>query len=336
MATNRAFASYQEVIDLSTTDGTLSIIGIHTPVGSAPWRMLEGFWKQFRFVRYKGCTLRMVNAAQLPADPLQLSYDTGTTIDPRDMLNPILFHGAHGETLNEVLDTIYKASGFDWASSSMENSDFPFDIQLSEQAYYSALSDPTFKKFGIQQVIKLNMYPMVHKMALSSPVVPNPNSPTRGYVVADPDDSSMFGFEDLPGKVLDSATGTGDPVWKTQYMSMLTNGATRLGWMPTRIPRADAAAPAQYTGIPKLFMGCLILPPSYKCELYFRAVLTHHFEFRGFSTALSPGNNVAVGPQEYYNRLPESATASTSLDDESTTSLEVVNARYDVTTSGVF
>ena len=42
----------------------------------------------------------MVPAATLPADPLQVSYEAGEpTIDPRDMLNPILHKPYHGEAL---------------------------------------------------------------------------------------------------------------------------------------------------------------------------------------------------------------------------------------------
>lgn len=54
MATNYAKASYTEVIDLQTTNGKTSIIGIHTPVGVKPYRRLYGFFNQFRKYRYRG------------------------------------------------------------------------------------------------------------------------------------------------------------------------------------------------------------------------------------------------------------------------------------------
>ena len=108
MATNFATASYQEVVDLHTESKTVSVIGIHTPNTSTPVKMLGGFWKQFRKVRYLGCSLSLVPAARLPADPLQVSIGAGEpTIDPRDMLNPILFHGCHGDDMGAILDTLY-------------------------------------------------------------------------------------------------------------------------------------------------------------------------------------------------------------------------------------
>lgn len=108
MATNYVTAKYQEIYDLGTQAGKTTILGIHTPYAGSVYNMLSGFFDQFRKYRYKGCSVSMVPAAQLPADPSQVSFEAGSlTVDPRDLLNPILFHGCHGEELNEILDAVY-------------------------------------------------------------------------------------------------------------------------------------------------------------------------------------------------------------------------------------
>lgn len=105
MTTQYATASYQEIIDLHTETDKVSVIGIHTPVTQTPYDMLQPFFDAFQKYHYDGCNLVMVPAARLPADPSQVSYGAGEPpIDPRDLLNPILWHGCHGESLGSVLN----------------------------------------------------------------------------------------------------------------------------------------------------------------------------------------------------------------------------------------
>lgn len=52
MATQKAFATYQEIYDVNTVSDNVSIIGIHTPVGAKPRKMLAGFFTQFRKYKY--------------------------------------------------------------------------------------------------------------------------------------------------------------------------------------------------------------------------------------------------------------------------------------------
>lgn len=92
MATQYAKASYEEIIDCHTEEGHVTAIGIHTPTGDTPRKMFSGFFEQFKKFKYLGCSIKLVPAARLPADPLQVSYEPGqvigTAVDPRDMLNP--------------------------------------------------------------------------------------------------------------------------------------------------------------------------------------------------------------------------------------------------------
>lgn len=322
MATNYVTAKYQEIYDLSTQSDTLSIIGIHSPTGTKPQELLSGFFRQFRKYIYKGCTVTMVPAAQLPADPLQVSYEAGETIDPRDLLNPILFHGCHGDSLNSALDIIYKNTAFDNSGSSIDMADTAFSdgsVFQSEGAYYAAMSDPSFRKFMVQQGIRLNLHPMVQDVVSNTAAI----SP-----------------EFLP--TFDSTGTSNGVVWNGNQAQQVTayspvanqifsQGVRPLGWLPTRVftNQASGAVPVLAT-LPKVFMGVLLLPPSYKQELYFRMVITHYFAFKDFTSSLVPGigpTNDGFGEVADYNDfLPTSA---------GTSSLEIIDGKSELRTCGV-
>ncbi|APG55783.1 cap [Macaca mulatta feces associated virus 10] len=182
--TQFASASYQEVIDLSTTGDTVSAIGIHTPCSATPVDMLSGFWRQFQKVRYDGCSVTLVPAARLPVDPLGVSYEAGeATIDPRDLLNPILFHGCHGNDMGYILNQLYSGDATiseAWmqkvgASDSTEQLNMIADgaesiNTVAEALYYKALTDNTWKKADPQRGFKKSgLRPLVHDLAVNVP-----------------------------------------------------------------------------------------------------------------------------------------------------------------------
>lgn len=174
MATNFATANYQEVIDLHTESDTVSVIGIHTPNSDTPVKMLRGFWEQFRKFKYNGCSISLVPAARLPADPLQVSYEAGeTTIDPRDMLNPILFHGCHGDDMGTILNALYSGSTYStdlarkFGSSVEQNvfSESQVGNDYVDALYYKALTDRTWLKAHPQSGFRRSgLRPLVHRV----------------------------------------------------------------------------------------------------------------------------------------------------------------------------
>lgn len=184
--TNFAQASYQEVIDLNTESDTVSVIGLHTPCSRTPVDMLQGFWSQFRKVRYDGCSFALVPAARLPVDPLGVGYDAGESqIDPRDLLNPILFHGCHGNDMGVILNSLYHGpasqsatSGWNnsWLrvngglSDSTEQSLLNGQVEMMEALYYKAMTDNTWKKaHPMAGLKKSGLRPMVHDLAVNIP-----------------------------------------------------------------------------------------------------------------------------------------------------------------------
>lgn len=329
MTTNFANANYQEVIDLHTEADTVSVIGIHSPNTETPQKMLAGFWRQFRKFKYNGCSISLVPAARLPADPLQVSYKAGEpTIDPRDMLNPIMFHGCHGNDLGSVLNQFY---GSTTSTSDVEvtKSDSIEQNTLSSSAvgndflealYYKALTDNTWKKAHPQAGFrKSGLTPMVHRVVANFPYGFHQ---VGNIVKSDIDVSGTNVSVGGVGSLLDSVEDgqvfaqLGTTKATTQWM---TSKLEPLGWMDTYSVHGysdsvalsgNAANDAKALGsmfasqtttnrIPKVFMGVIMLPPAYKTEQYFRLIINHNLSFSGFR-----GASMDCTSEEMVNNAP--------------------------------
>ena len=172
--------SWSIVSKITSLTSYKSGIGIHTPCTSTPVKMLQGFWKQFRKVKYLGCSLSLVPAARLPADPLQVSIGAGEpTIDPRDMLNPIMFHGCHGDDMGAILDTLYSGDSSGTSDIVRKQSDSAVLDVFSENQkgndyvdalYYRSLTDRTWAKAHPQVGFrKSGLRPLVHQIVANRP-----------------------------------------------------------------------------------------------------------------------------------------------------------------------
>lgn len=353
MATNYAHASYTEVVDMQTVDGKLSIVGIHTPVGKAPYLKLKGFFRQFSKYRYKGISnMTIVPASGLPIDPLGLSVQTGSTeqMNPLDTFNPMLFKGCHGEHLHNVLDVlmddaeIVKANGnpqalttalgTDEVSPSLRKAEL--SLSVFEANYYKWLTDTSWRKFGIQSVAKIrNLHPLVWKMARNLPLNPSADADSLyntnaglhrasvfDGVVKDGDPSTPTQAE--PNYSMDPVSDTLSYRGKyTGYVQEFTNGCARLGWLPTTT-HVQGDTEIRISALPKLFMGVLVLPPSYSTEQFMRCVIRHEFEFRDFTSSTGgmddavvfPSGNSEIGTVEsgYVNWIDYATSKGATLD----------------------
>lgn len=335
MATNYARASFSEVYDMHTEAGHPAVIGVHTPTSNVAQKMLMGFFSQFRKYKYTGASITFVPVSTLPADPLQISYEAGEpTIDPRDMVNPILFKGVHGESLGAVLDALVP-NNTNGIGSSVDIGEISpaFTIGPSDEdlvtAYYQALSDPSWSKAGVQSGFRRkNLYPLVHSLALNQPLLGEADAFTSyGNVVEGNTNLYTDGFDNYGVSVRNA-----DNMWEHVRPQIFTSGFKRLGWIPTFTTHSTQTSgsysdASTFVALPKCMMLLIMLPPSYKTEFYFRVVLTHHFEFRDFTAVMSPS-----GP--YFNDgvLPAyndgGATASTS-------SLDMTSGSATLVTTGV-
>lgn len=330
MATKYVRASYQEVLDLNTEDSKVTAIGIHTPTGDTPRRMFKGYFDQYKKFRYVGASLKFVPLARLPADPSQVGYEAGDLMDPRDLANPILVHGCHGDDLGGILNQLYTANsemdsitpveqGLVSGGSVIGVTDPWYSVM--ERLYYKALTDRTWAKAGPQQgFFKGHLRPLIYTLATNHPMLPNSKD-------VDFETGGIFdGFE----------SGNNNGVITTKVVNdaqFFTPRLTKLGWLDTRMPTTAVSTgqfategndgekaavgildamknSINYTELPKLFMLCILLPPAYKQEMYFRAIITHHFAFKDFRGISFMPENTTV---PYYN-----ATGDNSLQDPGT------------------
>lgn len=278
MTTQYATASYQEIIDLHTETDRVSVIGIHTPVTRTPYDMLAGLFDTFQKYHYDGCSMTMVPAARLPADPSQVSYEAGEQpIDPRDMLNPILWHGCHGESLGSVLNQFYSGRGGTSDISKLMSASIDVNnastsqignAAIYESLYYKALTDNTWLKAHPQRGFrKKGLRPLVYDLSTDrqyvpglygtlSPTVVRPSAQARspsantGFVT--PVVSGTIGTDASVGTGAISAQGTeglqttysGNASVNTPAVSFDTNFFTSrlhgLGWLDTRVRTMNA------------------------------------------------------------------------------------------------
>lgn len=104
------FVKVSETYDLSTKPDKMGLLGIHTPDGKLVYDMWQGFYQNFRKMRYVSCDVAMACASMLPADPLQIGVEAGD-IAPQDMFNPILYKACSNDSMSNLLNKIYASGG---------------------------------------------------------------------------------------------------------------------------------------------------------------------------------------------------------------------------------
>lgn len=301
MSTNKAFAKYQEIYDVNTVSNKVSLIGIHTPTGAKPRKMLAGFFTQFRKYKYVGCSVIGTPAQRLGLNLAQLSTAAGNSqVNPKDVFNPALVRGCHGDNLNAALNSIYKGSfqneGSSLGMDQFTDSVVPVDISW-DAMYYRMLQDPSFKKFSLSSGIKLKgLHPMVYNVASQHQIAPNETHSNIGEFVPDNDgDGSPLGFNSYTYGVVANGAGSTANVLPT----FITNRLQSLGWLDTK-QVLNGGATTAFTTLPKIFMACIILPPALSDSVVtsMRFVITHYFAFKEFNTSLT-----LEGASEYYDWL---------------------------------
>lgn len=341
MATNFANATYQEIYDIQTVAKEVSIFGIHTPTGPKPRKMLAGFFMQFRKFKYLGCDVVMVPAAKLPADPLGLSIEAGqNNADMRDLVNPILFHGCHGDNLNSALNQIYSDSATVSGTSLQKyENDFeavPLGNTLDwESQYYRAMSDPTFRKCSTMQSLRLKgLHPLVYNVVSNMQISPIEGHENIGSILTMGDSvtpAGSKGFDPSTYGVVADDENIALPIAPRLSTSRLQS----LGWLDTysvvnRNKGSGGVVPAD-TVLPKLFMGLLILPPCYLTKMYFRLVITHRFAFKQFNTSLTH-----EGAFDYYDFVDHPADGVVAAVAPVENSIEAINGNISTVSDGVY
>lgn len=356
MATQYATASYSEVYDMHTEFGKTTLIGVHTPTTNRWQKYMRGFCHQFKKFRYKGASLSFVPVATLPVDPLAVSYEGGEQqIDPRDMVNPIIHCGMRGQSMGKYLDEIfhfnleYRLSGLDVAN--VTNEDLIADL---ENMYYTALSSPAFKKSHPQQGFrKSGLHPMVYNLAIDRPknyAMQDTDSDRSGLFTMGPNLTNDAGASDgnfsntidrnSAALYIQDDYGFNGIESVKMYPQTFTNRCEKLGWLDTvqnyTLPvMMGATSTEQYlTGLPKIYMYFVMLPPAYKTELWFRVIIRHFFEFKEYRNVIQPFSIDTINRSAYDGVLDTAPVPDEAVLRLPTASVEVVNGEANLMSDG--
>lgn len=299
MVSNTIHATYTETYDLNTIQNELSLLAIHTPQSNTLKRFFHGFYEQYSKMKVLGCNFMLSCASKQELDPTLVGFEAGQ-IDPRDVMNPILFKACTGEGMNALIDQIYnKTEALSYVGSQLGASvdQHLDDSEAAIKAYYSLLADDSWRKAHPQRGIMISgLKPMVHKIVSTQPFkwnvsagyngLDNPNIIGSGT----PEQSSSGNARGFGGQG-GSKDQTSDPVNPTVFVS---NGLTEMPWLDTAYSKVStftedgstsgsAKVYNLQTNIPRVYMGALVLPPSSGAQnLYFRMTMVWHILFKDF------------------------------------------------------
>lgn len=196
----------------------------------------------------------------MPADPLQLSYEAGdANIDPRDMVNPILWKHYHGETMttdvlprteldNYSVDDMADPYVGGSALSEFQYGQYGTSGVPIDKVYPRALMDNSFRKAGIQQGFTTFVKPYVYNvtspiqlsafqyggkplvtsfMGVDSPTV----TPVGGYSVFENENGYLRG----PGQTTyaSGSTSASTTVKTDENLTLNTSNLVPFGWQDT-------------------------------------------------------------------------------------------------------
>lgn len=317
-------ARYTETYDLNTAVGELSMLAIHTPQAPALKRMFHGFFEQYKKYKINGCDIRMVCASQQTLTPDLIGVEEGQ-VDPRDVLNPILFKACTGENLNLLLNQIYNDSQsltrFGDGSIAQHIDTRP----VAENIYYQLLADDTFRKSHPQAGITINgLIPMVHKVVTTQPFKFVGYNGKQGPVIG----SNVEWFGGPSGSNVDDANQT----TASNPNVFVSNGITPMPWLDTAviarvnkynvdeegetdnlIANGQTDEVRMINSVPRCYCGALILPPARLQRLFFRLQISWSISFREWRPSQEFGT---LGVHDYaHNPLDGNSLQSGGIGD---------------------
>ncbi len=247
-------ASVMEIYDLQTSVGKGTVLKVHTPTGNNVKRHLFGHFLQYKRYKYLGAKVSLVPASTLPADPLQLSYEAGDqNIDPRDMVNPILWKHYHGETM--TTDVLHVQDQLDYSQKDMVD---PYVAGYSvgeanygqfgtsgvpiDKVYPRALMDTSFRKAGVQTGFSTYVRPFVYNVTSNLQLAPglrgsSGNLSSNFMGLSYPDPTLQLTVEPV-SRVNSSLTGPREVGYRSDAKNSLTEnveGKSRLAFQTSNL-----------------------------------------------------------------------------------------------------
>lgn len=267
------FVKVRETYDLHTIRDKLTVIGIHTPSAQIIKKNYPGLLMQCRAYRPVRCDIRIACASMMPLDPLGVGTSTGD-VAPEDVFNPILYKAMSNFGMSQIDQYVHSSLGvagdsLDWENTGVTPSNITtrndFDI------YYGLLADTNnWKHASAQSGLTMSgLVPLVYETyqtvgdnsttGASSPMANLTPSDTLGSGYT----AQEFRGKSHPMPMLNCTTLA--PVNRAQVTGFDTGGQGH---------NVQVDVPA-----PKVFVGCIIVPPSRLHELFYRLVCEWTLEF---------------------------------------------------------
>lgn len=313
MVMNTVNASYTETYDLNTAIGELSMLAVHTPQAPSLKRMFHGFFENYKKYRINSCSIRMVCASQQALTPDLVGLEAGQ-VDPRDVLNPILFKACTGESINLLLDQIYNAADSELVSADNGSVGHHATTRASATAmYYQMLSDDTWRKEHPQRgLVVSGLKPMVHRVVTTQPFK---WTGRQGNLATD---ARTLGVRSFPrvasSTVSETGVSTDAPVYGFGSPSgsfvgdasnptvFVSNGLADMPWLETAVVRdvsvtgdepgdepVSVKAKLMINDVPRVYCGAIVLPPAILQRLFFRMQISWSVSFKDWRPAFEYG-----------------------------------------------
>lgn len=283
-------------IETSTKKVTMMNIGV---AGNEIRNRCQPFLAAFKYYRVVGMKVSLIPASTLPADPSQISYESGeNSVNPADMMNVGLVRYTNGEAFPNYSQLTAEVT----AGS-------PFEGDAGMQTYFNMMLDRRWSKFGLQRGMSRFFRPMVYEDGLPmQSVCPDEAiswiaADSGGYNVANSRIGQYGTDEAYLGKVDQAQYPTLQNVslfGVSDGFRFQTGRLKRLGWRTTDIAHLGADAMVDpdssvdsvvsgFNTFPFINMGRIILPRALKTKFAFRVVQTIIVQFRG-AVNISPSN----------------------------------------------
>lgn len=312
-----------EIYDLNTVQNKVGVIGIHTPSIASLSAKWQGFFLNHRYFRILNCDVQISCASMLPVDPLGIGTAPGK-VAPQDMMNPILYRAVSNDSWNLMVGRLYGTEtgstiGTNNAGSIRAETDaFAGATDDQERLYYSLLASDEWRKAMPQQGLN-----MVNLKPFCFPIVSNFGQGIGGggYGTTQPDSTTVAtASTGLPSSVQaninnpNSARLFRGPAVPLPRFACTPRGVNIITSDDTTVQ--DRYHNVQEPYIPRIYCGCIVMPPARLQAMYYRMKVSWLVSFEEPVSILEKRNlqDAVAESYVYYKRSYDFDNASKLAD----------------------
>lgn len=266
------FVKVRETYDLHTIKNKMSVIGIHTPQSTLVKCNYPGLLLQCKAYRPVSCDVRLACASMQPLDPKGVGIADGD-VAPEDVFNPILYKAMSNKSMSQLEAWINSPSFASTPGNSISGQGADVDIASGFaddfNIYYGLLSQTNvWKHANPQQGLAMSgLIPLVYETYQT--IGENTINGATELPYVNP--------EDQVANVIRTQTFRGDAKRLPMLNCTLVHPNVTTPTSPDHaMPGFTGGTVANYqveVPDPKLFCGCIIIPPSRLHQLFYRMVV---------------------------------------------------------------